>query len=208
MPTFSFSSSGFPFTPFTKILSADVNTTFNDIKTFFNTTKLDFANLQDAGITVGKLSGTGATTGQFIGYNGSVVTFVNNPLTNTYNYVLGSAAQVTAGTATNSTFASITQADGDRILILPAFATSESFTVTKKLFIAGLGNTSQVTGSVIFATGSSKSTIQSCRITTGITVNSGVDGVVCLGTVFFPAGVTFTDNATILANYLVAMQET
>lgn len=209
MPTFSFSSSGFPFQPFTKILSADVNTSFNDIKTFFNTTKLDSTNIQDAGITVGKLSSTGATAGQFVGYaSGSALSFISNPVNNQFNYILGSAAQVTAGTATNSTFASITQADGDRILILPGYVTSESWTVTKKLYITGLGATSVITGSVTFATGSSNSLIEKCRITTGITVNSGVESVVSLPSVWFPTGITFTDNATMYANYLEAMQET
>lgn len=35
----------------TKILSAQVNAKYNDIKTLLNTTKLDDANIQDAGIT-------------------------------------------------------------------------------------------------------------------------------------------------------------
>lgn len=64
MPTFSFSSSGFPFTPFTKILSADVNTSFNDIKTFFNTTKLDSTNVQLGGLTADRLAA--GTDGQVL----------------------------------------------------------------------------------------------------------------------------------------------
>lgn len=39
------------FIPFTKIVSADVNSRFNDIKTLLNTTKLDDTNLQNASIT-------------------------------------------------------------------------------------------------------------------------------------------------------------
>lgn len=209
MPLLVFTSTGFPFVPFTKIFSADVNQTFNDIKTLLNTTKLDDTNLQNAGITpTSKLNTSGSTAGQFLGSNGSAVVWTNNPLSNQFNYILGSAAQVTAGTATNSTFASIVQADGDRILILSGYVTSENWSVTKKLTIRGLGNTSQITGSVTFATGSSKSEITSCRVTLGITTNSGVDGIVSLPDVWFPTGITFTDNATFLANYLVAMQET
>lgn len=49
MPTFAYSNSDF--VAFTKARAADVNTRFNDIKTFFNTTKLDDSNIQDAGIT-------------------------------------------------------------------------------------------------------------------------------------------------------------
>jgi hypothetical protein len=40
-----------PFTPNTVILSARVNAKYDDIKTLLNTTKLDDANIQDAGIT-------------------------------------------------------------------------------------------------------------------------------------------------------------
>lgn len=209
MPLLVFTSTGFPFVPFTKIFSADVNQTFNDIKTLLNTTKLDDTNLQNAGITpTTKLNQTGSTAGQFLSSNGSAVIWANNPVSAQYNYILGSASQVTSGSATNSTFASIVQADGDRILILPGYVTSESWTVTKKLFITGLGNTSQITGSVTFATGSSKSEIYNCRVTTGITVNSGVESVVCLPSVWFPTAISFTDNATLYANRLEASQET
>lgn len=209
MPLLVFTSTGFPFVPFTKIFSADVNQTFNDIKTLLNTTKLDDTNLQNAGITpTTKLNQTGSTAGQFLSSNGSAVIWANNPVSAQYNYILGSAAQVASGSATNSTFASIVQADGDRILILPGYVTSESWTVTKKLFITGLGNTSQITGSVTFATGSSKAIIKECKVTTGITTNSGVDGVHADEGLWFPTGITFTDNSTQLANFLQAIQET
>lgn len=49
MPTFTYTVADF--VAFTKIRSADVNSRFADIKTFFNTTKLDDSNIQDAGIT-------------------------------------------------------------------------------------------------------------------------------------------------------------
>lgn len=49
MPTFAYSNSDF--VAFTKARAADVNTRFSDIKTFFNTTKLDDDNIQNAGIT-------------------------------------------------------------------------------------------------------------------------------------------------------------
>lgn len=39
------------FTPNTVIRSAQVNAKYNDIKTLLNTTKLDDANIQDAGLT-------------------------------------------------------------------------------------------------------------------------------------------------------------
>lgn len=51
MPALTYTSSGFPFVPFTKILSADVNQCFFDIRTLLNTTKLDDTNVQVHGLT-------------------------------------------------------------------------------------------------------------------------------------------------------------
>lgn len=44
------------FVPFTKILSSEVNGKFNAITTLLNVTKLNDANLQDHGISWGKLT--------------------------------------------------------------------------------------------------------------------------------------------------------
>ena len=207
MPLLTYTSSGFPFVPFTKILSADVNQCFNDIKTLFNTTGLDDTNLQNAGISpLTKLKSTGAAAGQALGYNGTALAWITVGLGNAFNVIFGSAAQVTSGVATNSTVGSWTQADGDRVLVLPGYTESASWTLTKKVYIQGLGNTSQITGGVTFATGSTNSEIKDCRITTGVTMNSGVVGVI-VKSVWFPAGITFTDNSTALANFLEAMQE-
>jgi hypothetical protein len=125
-----------------------------------------------------------------------------------WTYVLGSAAQVTSGAATHSSNSTITLADNDTVLILPGYSASESWTISKKVSIRGLGNASQITGSVTFATGSNYANIGNIRITTGITINSGVVGVVSHKDVYFPTGITFTDNSTALANDLNAMQET
>lgn len=207
MPLLVYSVSDF--VAFTKIRSADVNSRFNDIKTLLNTTGLDDTNLQNQGITpTTKLKTTGATAGQFLGANGtSSPVWVNNPLTQQYNYILGSAAQVTAGTATNSTFVGITQADGDRLLVLPGYVTSEAWSITKKLFITGLGNTSNIAGAITLATGSSKTEILNLRTASDITINSGVEACV-FNNIFLASGKTFIDNATANANYLFAMQET
>lgn len=51
MPNLVYTSSDFPFTPFTKIYSTDVNQCFNDIKTLLNTTKLNSTNIQVHGLT-------------------------------------------------------------------------------------------------------------------------------------------------------------
>lgn len=54
MPNLSYTVSDF--LPFTKIVSADVNSRFNDIKTLLNTTKLDSTNVQLHGLTRDRLA--------------------------------------------------------------------------------------------------------------------------------------------------------
>lgn len=63
MPLLTFSSSGFPFVAFTKILSADVNQSFNDIKNCLNwagttstTTGLNDDNIQSITASQGGLT--------------------------------------------------------------------------------------------------------------------------------------------------------
>lgn len=52
MPALSYAAiTDYPFQPFTKIYSADINAMFAAVQTLLNTTKLDDTNLQDAGIT-------------------------------------------------------------------------------------------------------------------------------------------------------------
>lgn len=203
MPTLSIPNT---FTPFSKILSADMNANFAAITTLLNTTKLDSTNVQSAGLTVDRLSGSGGTAGQFVSYNGSTVVYASNPLTSQFNVVIGSAAQVTAGTATHSTFASYTQADGGRILILPAYATSEAWTITKKLFIFGLGNTCTIDGAITLSTGSGNTKMTGFRTTNDITVNSGITGIY-VDDVWLSGTHTFVDNNTTVVNYLLGMQE-
>lgn len=51
MPLLSYSAiTDYPFAPFTKIYSADVNLMFSTIQTLLNTTKLDSANVQAHGL--------------------------------------------------------------------------------------------------------------------------------------------------------------
>lgn len=203
MPTFAYSNSDF--VAFTKARASDVNTRFNDIKTFFNTTKLDDSNLQNAGITpTTKLNQTGSTAGQFLASNGSAVVWTSNPLSAQYNVILGSAAQVTAGTATHSTFASVTQADGDRVLVLPAYATTEAWSITKKLYVTGLGETSVITGTLTFTSTADYSYVTNLKVTDTVTLNSGADGI-NVSNIFLASGKSFTDNGS--GNYLMAIQE-
>lgn len=52
MPALSYAAiTDFPFQPFTKIYSADVNAMFTTISTLLNTTKLDSVNVQAHGLT-------------------------------------------------------------------------------------------------------------------------------------------------------------
>ena len=206
MPNLTYTSSGFPFVAFTKIYSADVNQCFNDIKTLLNITGLDDTNIQTAGLSITKLKKGSGTAGQFVANNGTSVIWASNPLTAQYNVVLGSASDVTAGTATNSTFASITQADGMRILVLPTYATNEVWSLTKKLWIQGLGVTSSVQGAITAAAGASDSRLAGIEAQADITINSGVTGIF-MTDIWFTGSHTFVDNNSSPSNILFAIQE-
>jgi hypothetical protein len=205
MPALTYTVSDF--TPFTKIVSADVNSRFTDIKTLLNTTGLDDTNVQTAGLSITKLKKGSGTAGQFISNNGTTVVWADNPLTSQFNVIIGSAAQVTAGTATHSTFASYTQVDGDRVLVLPGYATNEAWTITKKLFIQGLGNTSYIQGAITFSTGSGKSRLAGIRTAANITINSSITGIY-ISDAWFNGAFSFVDNnSTPASNILFGIQE-
>lgn len=74
MPTFSYQVA--PFLPFTKIVSADVNQDFSDIKTFLNTTKLDSANIQQFGVSLDRLA---SGTANYAIYRNGVGTVIDGP---------------------------------------------------------------------------------------------------------------------------------
>lgn len=207
MPNLTYTSSDFPFQAFTKIYSADINQCYNDIKTLLNTTGLDDTNVQTAGLSIGKLKKGTGTAGQFISNNGTTVIWADNPLTSQFNVIIGSAAQVTAGTATNSTFASYTPADGDRILVLPGYATNESITITNKLFIQGLGETSYIQGAITLNSGASYTRLSGFKTNNNLTISSGVVGVFA-NEIWFGSSTTFVDNnSTPASNVLFGVQE-
>jgi hypothetical protein len=224
MPALSYSVSDF--TAFTKIRSADVNSRFTDIKTLLNTTKLDDDNIQNAGITrATKLktgtayavvvnSSTGAmsevtpgTAGYFLqsGGAGAAASWVANPILKLFNIILGSAAEVTAGTATHSTWASAISAAsaGDRIKVLPGSWT-ENVSVDKKLLIEGCGPSSVLTGTVTFTSAADYSYLSRIRATDNVTLDSGADGIIVTD-IWLASGKSFTDNGS--SNYLMAIQE-
>lgn len=128
-------------------------------------------------------------------------------VSNLYNVIMGSAAQVSAGTATYSAFTSWTQADGDRVLILPGYVTVEALTVTKKVYIMGLGNTSQIQGAITLNTGAGNSCFENFRTTGNFTISSGVTGIFC-NKLWFSSTNTFVDsNSTPASNILFGLQE-
>lgn len=206
MPTFSYSVSNF--TPFTKIRSADVNTRFSDLSTFLNTTKLDDSNIQDAGLSITKMKIGSGTSGQFISNNGSTIIWASNPVSAQYNRIVGSAAQVTAGTAGYSTIASAISAasSGDRILILPEYATTENVTVNKRLLIVGLGYSSTITGTVTFTSAGAKSTLQQVKVTDSITLQTGADEIQ-INNIWLATGKTFLIDSTVTGELVSAIQE-
>jgi len=121
--------------------------------------------------------------------------------------VVGSAADVTAGIATTSSIATaITNSSaGGRILILPSYVGTESITVSKKLYISGLGNASVITGTVTFNSSSDSSYMTNLKVTDTITLDSGADSVQ-VDNIWLASGKTFVDNGA--GNYLMALQET
>lgn len=124
-----------------------------------------------------------------------------------YSRIVGSAAQVTAGTATDSTIgAAITAATaGTTIRILPGNYT-ETVSVAKQLSFEGGGYGTYLTGTWTFASGSSYCTLKGLRISGNITVNSGVIGIWVIQT-YFDSTSTFVDNSgNSIANILSAIQ--
>lgn len=73
MPALSYSAiTDFPFQPFTKIYSADINGMFSAISTLLNTTKLDHDNVQAHGLTrYTSSSSLAAGTANYAVYNDS-----------------------------------------------------------------------------------------------------------------------------------------
>lgn len=71
MPLLSYSAiTNYPFQPFTKIYSSDVNAMFSTVQTLLNTTKLDQTNIQAHGLTrYTSASALAAGTANYVVYN-------------------------------------------------------------------------------------------------------------------------------------------
>lgn len=130
--------------------------------------------------------------------NNAVTDVVNwktqNGAASVYDAVVGSAAQVTAGRATHSTWASAIAAvaAGSRICILSGSWT-ENVTLTKRLKIEGAGYDSFLNGTFTAASSSDSSTLEDFRTAGLITINTGVSYVSMIGC---RSAVDVVDNGT------------
>jgi hypothetical protein len=126
-----------------------------------------------------------------------------------YPIVLGSSAEVTAGNADYSDWASAhtAAATGDRIHLLKnaGFDTGTKV-VTKRLLISGQGAGSVMDGDFQFSTGSEGSIIKDMTIDGDLIIDSGVTGIQAKDGLYLTAGKTFEDN-NLTGNKLSAMQE-
>lgn len=132
---------------------------------------------------------------------GSTTTRVNAM----YVGVLGSAAQVTSGAATHSSWASLISAlsDGDSVYVLKGSIT-ENVSISKKLNITGSGYGSVLDGTLTFASGSSDAVFKNIKVTGNITINSGVS-VVQILEFWLGSSKTITNNGT--GTFIQGVQE-
>lgn len=123
-----------------------------------------------------------------------------------YTRIVGSAAQVTAGVATDSTIAGAIAAcvAGNSILLLAGTYT-ENPNIAIGLTIEGTGENCIVAGSITFASGSQYSYMRGIRTTQTITLNTGTYGII-ITEVFLATGQTFIDNG--IGNLVSGTQET
>lgn len=91
------------------------------------------------------------------------------------SFVVGNAADVTAGRATHTLISAAQTAasDGDKIILLNRTIT-ENITMTKRIFLEGVGNDSVIDGTVTFSAGAEKSMFKFLKFNENITVDNGV----------------------------------
>lgn len=122
-----------------------------------------------------------------------------------WNFVLGSAAQVTSGAATHSTWASVIAAASatDTIKVL-AGAWTENVTIDRQLNISGNGYGSNLTGTITFTSAATRSVLKGIRISDNITLAASAN-LIKVEDIWFAAGKTFIDNGT--GNLVEGFQE-
>jgi hypothetical protein len=134
----------------------------------------------------------------------------SNKLIGLYDAIVGSTAQVTAGTATYSSLqaAHDAVASGSNILVLNNVTLSADATVTlsKRLMIQGKGPGSVLTGNLVFASGSAGSIVKWMKVIGNITFNSGADNNF-MQECYRNVGGTFTDNVANVNNHISIVAE-
>lgn len=213
----------------TIISSSQVNANFAAITTLLNTTKLDDDNIQNVGITrATKLktgtnwavvinNGSGQMTDLTPGTNGYLLAsggvsatpqWVPSSATLENAAIVGSAAQVTAGSATHSSIVSAIAAvsAGAQILVLSTYTGTENITFDKQLVIKGQGHSSIITGTVTFDSSSDFSRLTNIKVTDNITLSAGADGVE-VDSIWLATGKSFLVDSTVAGEYLQAIVE-
>lgn len=153
-----------------------------------------------------------ATTGNVLTSNGStwISQAPGGASTNQaiYSRIVGSASQVTAGLATDSTIAAAISAAtaGTTIYILPNTTHTETITIAKQLGIVAGGYGCYLSGTWAFQAGSSYCSIKGLRISGNMTIDSGVTGIMAKE-IWFDGTSTFVDNSgNTIANILEGIQ--
>jgi len=139
---------------------------------------------------------TGLQNDDFLIWKTATNTFVREPkrLPPGVTSVVGDSGDVFLGNATHSTLASAITfaAVGSKIILLNRTFT-ENIVLSKKLTIEGVGNSSNIDGTVDFQAGSGKGAVHNLRFGGNVTVDSGVTDLIITNN-WTASGVTITDN--------------
>lgn len=182
-------------------LSTSLNQISGRLENYTDGTKPTFGNAGRA-VWLTDLAEIAVDTGVAWNYISSAISGRVNAF---WVWVLGSAAQVTSGVATHSTWAAVIAAAsaGDQIIVLPGSWT-ENATITKQLSIVGAGYGSRLNGTLTF-TAASRCSVRNLRVDNTVTLDSS-SNLNKVDTVWLASGISFSDSGT--GNLLEAFQET
>lgn len=122
-----------------------------------------------------------------------------------YDAVVGSAAQVSAGTATHSSIQSAINAiTADQTIFVLSGLYTENITVNKSCNIIGKGNSSNINGNVTFTSGTTYCCLNKLRISGNLVFNSGAN-YNSASEIWFAATSTLTDNGN--SNNVTGIQD-
>ena len=122
--------------------------------------------------------------------------------------IVGSSAQVTAGTANYTTLTAAVAAavDGSKILVLNNVTITDSPTVNKRVMIEGKGSGSTITGNITFTSAAARSLIFALRVDGNITFNAGANKCFMVDC-WQSAGKTFSNDVSNVDNVLHIITE-